>query len=360
MALNKRKWCDFTPLLQIIIYCIVRFIIYFSRSRMNSGYQRTRYRFNCTIEQKLKSLFTLNNWNAIIALLYDYMVIALAIFISLQCHFFYPLAVIVIGSRQRALATLLHESIHNVLAKNKTLNRLLGTFFSGYLICQSYTSYKNSHAVKHHTFLGDKTIDPDYNYHLKLGIYDSFHHQNNKNKKMITLLKLFTYPIYLIKNRMNIFLLRSKEDVVGTLYIGALLLIIFELSLFQFFFYYWLVPFFTSFFIIGWFIELAEHYPMIHHHHEDILMSRNRFSHYIEALFLSIHNENFHLIHHLRPGIPFWNMKKAHKIMMNDSNYAAINNQMGGIFISSNNNKTVFFIFLKNFIYNHHKGIAQS
>jgi fatty acid desaturase len=103
-----------------------------------------------------------------------------------------------------------------------------------------------------------------------------------------------------------------------------------------FFFLYWLVPYLTVFQVLTWFIEISEHYPLVAHAKIDIDATQNRFSHPIEAFFTSIHNENFHLVHHLFPAVPFWNMKKAHQILLKDPVYAQKNASFGGIFISSN------------------------
>ena len=70
--------------------------------------------------------------------------------------------------------------------------------------------------------------------------------------------------------------------------------------------------------------------------------TRNRFSHPIEAALFSMHNENFHLVHHLRPDIPFWNVARAHRVMMRCPAYAQVNARFGGIFVSSNGQPALF------------------
>jgi fatty acid desaturase len=58
---------------------------------------------------------------------------------------------------------------------------------------------------------------------------------------------------------------------------------------------------------------------------KDIHMSRNRVLYSkIGNFFLNIHNEGFHLVHHLYPNMPSWNLKKAHKILMEDNEYQII------------------------------------
>ncbi len=83
----------------------------------------------------------------------------------------------IIGFRQRALATLLHESAHKTLARNRTLNFIAGTFLSGYLIFQGWWAYYRSHVVGHHTHLGEQHSDPDFQYLLDAGAYDAQSHR---------------------------------------------------------------------------------------------------------------------------------------------------------------------------------------
>lgn len=89
----------------------------------------------------------------------------------------------------------------------------------------------------------------------------------------------------------------------------------------EYYFVYWLLPYLTIFQSITWFIELSEHYPMIKDAKTNLHASRNRFSHWLEALFMSMHNENYHLIHHLFPKIPFWRLQEAHNILLKDVEY---------------------------------------
>ena len=125
------------------------------------------YNFSKDIRDKLRPLYRSNNYRGIIGLLYDYIVIALAIYLGQFNVILYPLAVLLIGSRQRALATILHDASHLCLAKSRTLNYILGTYFSGYLIAQEFNIYKQSHVKGHHTHLGDPDKDPDYQYHYR-------------------------------------------------------------------------------------------------------------------------------------------------------------------------------------------------
>lgn len=107
-------------------------------------------KFDKEILKKIKTLYTYNNFYGVFALIYDYSIIIFAILLSEFSYWFLPLSILLIGSRQRALATVLHEASHSALTANKKLGQILGTYFSGYLIFQSWDSYYLSHVKNHH------------------------------------------------------------------------------------------------------------------------------------------------------------------------------------------------------------------
>lgn len=310
-----------------------------------------RYVFPKSIKAELHELHQSNNYRGIVGLLYDYLVIALAIYLGTVSWYFYPVAVLIIGARQRAFATILHDASHSCLAKNKTLNYLLGTFFSGYLIGQEFYKYRDSHVKGHHPFLGDKSKDPDYVYHIEAGLYrlkSEKHFLLRFVLKPLFMLNIVSYAYYVFKYRMLQFQNYTKQYMTMILYLAAIMATMVYFNVLEYFVLFWLVPYFTSFMVIGWFIEMAEHYPLVSKYNNSLYMTRNRFSHWLEAFFLSIHAENYHLTHHLAPAIPYWNVPKAHQIMMQDAHYREVNSQMGGVFLSSNSNKPMILDLIRN------------
>jgi fatty acid desaturase len=300
------------------------------------------HQFGKSIKAEIKSLVKLDNWHCILALLEDYFFIFISIFATYYITWFlYPLAVLVIGSRQRALATLLHEAAHGTLARNKYLNFAIGSFFSGYLIFQTFSSYRNSHVRFHHGHLGDPTLDPDYKFHIHEGLYDDIVSPKSfKIKFFILPLLLFKVPIYLrslITQRLFEKEGKTAENILMVSFIGAIVICSILLNFWKIIIIFWLIPYLTIFQLLGWFIEISEHYPLVKIYDIDIYMTRNRKSHWLEAFFTGMHNEGYHLVHHLNPSIPFWNLHKAHKIYLQDHTYAGLEQLAGGIVVSSNN-----------------------
>ncbi|MBC8953502.1 fatty acid desaturase family protein [Xenorhabdus sp. PB62.4] len=304
----------------------------------------------------LRTLRKLDNYHWAIALSKDYFVIIIAIYLSVGISFwFYPLSLLMIGSTQRAFTNILHYSSHYVLAKNKFLNYIAGTFLSGHLVFHLLSTYKDPHVRYHHAHLGDPEKDPDYKFHIDSGLYDF--KQNDREFFIQNILltlsgyRTFKYIKYVIedriKSRKNKELKKDdnkvikkksenkndKESTFFFIYWIVILSVIIYSGYFLYFILLWIVPLFTVTVAIGWIIGIAEHYPLPASEKEALLLTRNTKGVWWERFLFGRHYDNYHLVHHLYPGIPHWNIKKAHIYLLNDPNYQKWDDLWGGIFI---------------------------
>ncbi|MGI9513004.1 MAG: fatty acid desaturase [Anderseniella sp.] len=300
-----------------------------------------RHRFSREVIDGVRSLYPLDNYHGVLAVLQNLVIVAAAI--TLAEYFgwaMYVLAIIFIGSRQRALATLTHEAAHGTLARNKVLNNLLGTIFSGYAVAMLLGSYKGSHVRDHHGSFGDPEVDCDFRYMIEQGVYGQ-----SKGWAYIwhvivspaLLLKVPAYLGFLVRDRFSIGDQKNDRYEVA-LFVSfwfAILAASVAAGQVDLLFWYWLVPFLSTYQVIGWYIELAEHAPLMKSG-KDIHMSRNRNSHWVENLFTGMHGESFHLAHHLFPRVPFWRMSELNRLLRQDAAYRACDDECGGIFWSSN------------------------
>jgi fatty acid desaturase len=301
------------------------------------------------VRKRLKQLCELDNYHAPLALISDFLLVAAAIYACVGVsYWFYPLSIILIGSTQRAFVNLLHESSHKVLAKSGRLNVTLGTAFSGYLVLHMYNPYRNSHIGFHHRYLGDPDKDPDYNFHVGVGIYD--HRVSDKKffLKNIALavfgLRTPEYVNYVIRDRIlfkpeNVSVsmpvkLSTERVALLVQWAGILALCTWQGWLLELLIF-WFVPLFTTAIAIGWLSELAEHYPLPESENKQILMTRNRHGWAIERFLMGRHHDNYHLVHHLNTGVPFWNMKRAHEVLLEDVAYARWDGLWAGILTRS-------------------------
>lgn len=294
----------------------------------------TRHHFPTQVVQELKKLYKLDNWHAVAAVIEDAAVIAGAIALPYLAQPHVPwwvsyltVSVPVIGCRQRALATLLHESAHKTLARNAVWNYVAGSFFSGYLIFQSWHAYHDSHVVGHHGRFNDPEHDPDLKYLLGQGVYET-------QSRLKFVFRYLVAPFFLLKTPGKLvdliryrFLSENEpmwERLTKLVYIGLLAAAALHYGIAKEAALFWLVPYLTAFPVINWFIELSEHYPLMGDAKSDLYMSRNRWSGPIAKFFLGIHNENYHQTHHLAPFVPFWKMPEAHRVMLADDQYRAV------------------------------------
>jgi fatty acid desaturase len=308
-------------------------------------YRYKRHRFHVSVLKELRSCYTLDNWHGCLEVIEDWLIILVSAVISLwvwrNCTvtigiIFYVVAVVVIGARQHGVADLLHQASHGTLAKDKKLNFLLGTFFSGYLVLQSFTGYTSSHISNHHPYLGNPELDPDYKGLIGNHIYG----EDLTNSSVISYLWSLSSPKttlkylrYLIKYRM----LNSDEELwerlIRGFYLSALAILSISFNLWQEVIAYWVIPLLTTASWTGSLVELLEHYPFMEVAPKtDVYMSRNRFLHPAVNFFLGKHWDGYHLIHHLFPGIPSWKYSQAHTILIKDTVYAS---QQRGVGFSS-------------------------
>lgn len=299
-----------------------------------------RYRLPVDARTALRGLYELDNFHGPIAVLTNIVIVATVIWATLTISWLlYPVALVVIGSRQRAFATMTHEATHRTLARSQGLNRLLGTVFGGYLVWSTFSAYHSSHVRGHHGTFGNPALDADYIYMIERGLYEP---ANRRQRFVAFVLKplilsyVYSYLKYIWKFRIaptdRAAAREARVLVAYWILIGTTLGVIGYLP---YFLAFWVIPFLTTFQVIGWFIELSEHGPLMKNGRM-LEMTRNRNSHWLEAAFTAMHNEHLHLVHHLCPGVPFWNLPKLHRILLTDADYRAWDDRSGGIFLSSN------------------------
>jgi fatty acid desaturase len=302
-------------------------------------------RLSPAVRHKIRDLCKLDNYHGPLAILFEYALVALCVTACVAgSYWLYPLAVVVIGSTHRFLAHFLHEAAHKTLIRNSRLNLVAGTVFSGYLIFQFFGAYRSSHVGSHHRHLGDAENDPDYQFHLECGLYDP---ATSTRRFILTEvlasivgLRIRAYLSYVLRdrlfydtsrNRVSIPISPRTERLVfgvqWALIIGvcAWFGVLGELALF------WFVPLLTTNLAIGWLAELSEHYPLPESESTRILLTRNRHGRLVERFLLSRHNDRYHLVHHLNTGIPFWNLGRAHRVLLTDAAYARWDDLWAGV-----------------------------
>jgi amino acid adenylation domain-containing protein len=321
-------------------------------AKKNTRRAFARYCFSREIYDEIRQLNRSDNWHSLLFLSIDFFWIALAV---AACHlvswWLYPVTVLIIGARQRALSTIFHDCVHGTAAANKKLELVLGTVLTAYPIFQLYSAYKISHVLNHHPKLGDPDRDPDLQYFLRQNIYQRLSRWQCFVRIVILPMlgaRTFSFLRYLFTTRFRIetqggkrSILESKASFVRMrgldrtafcLFWATVVLLgwwtdtLVQIAIF------WIVPYLTTFQLVSWFIELSEHTPLMRDLRVDLYMARNRKSRGLEKFLTGIHNDDYHWDHHLDPRTPCWNLPKAHAVRMKDENFAALDRAMGALF----------------------------
>ncbi|MFA0999231.1 MULTISPECIES: fatty acid desaturase family protein [Pseudomonas syringae group] len=307
------------------------------------------FKFSRDIMRELAQLRP-DNITGALYILKDYLVILTCVFVTLNIsEWFYPIAVLMIGAHQRGLTTISHDAAHRILAKNTWWNHCLGTTFAAYPIFQRHWAYRVSHVHLHHPHLGDPEKDPDLQFFIASGVYEVRDPREYKFSivwKAILGGATLRYLRYLWHNRFLISNRHDKDvnqqgaaiDTYGFVAFWVIVIAGFVMTdNVHLLLLFWLVPYLTTFQILGWFTEIAEHSPMCETENQNIYLTRNRKGNWMERVLFGVNFDEYHLEHHLSPGVPFWLLKRAQEIRMRDPEYAEIAKSWGGLFVSGPN-----------------------
>lgn len=290
-------------------------------------------------DAELAAMTRLNGWRSAWAVVFDVGVIVATIWLT-QAYFhwwLYPLAVVVIGSRQHAMVVLMHEASHEGLFNHKALNDLVGEVVLAWPFLISMRGYRDNH-IAHHRHL-NSTDDPDWIRYKAPGAAEradwTYPRPSGSVVKLLAMDLLglnvaeqFRRGARLAKPRDH----RSAEDkqrardnpvklprswvrarwairigcaiaftVTGT-WLGFLL--------------YWVVPLFTMLKMCVRIRQLAGHFAV--YGGEGL---RTTLANPLERFLVSPHHIGFHAEHHLYPFVPWHDLAKLHRRMVDRGDY---------------------------------------
>jgi fatty acid desaturase len=297
----------------------------------------SRHPFPLESKKSISALHELDNWHGILQIAEDWLIIGAATTTSIAAGQFLPTwvavptylgATILIGARQRGLRVCNHQATHKALAKNPKLNYWLATLPAAWLVLESFSGFDDTHNSRengHHPNLGTNK-DMDHMSVVGTHLYDIGDSAVSLQQYLWTLpLSTPKYLKFLFGNRIFNPREDSQERVLRCCYFSAIAASLVYAGFGLEFLLYWLVPLFTTANWIGSFIQVAEHYPlMMEAESIDIQLSRNRVLSPLWNILVGTHQEGYHLVHHLYPKLPLWNMRKAHQILLADPDYASL------------------------------------
>jgi fatty acid desaturase len=269
-----------------------------------------------TLRNSLHKLQEIDNFSGIVKIAGDYSVIVLAICLSYLNPCFYPISLLLIGSRLRALENLTHEASHQQLFQNHAANDWIASIFCAFPTQVSLWQYRKAHK-EHHLHLGEPERDPDlvkYGYlplprkQLTKHLFSIFSGLYDLKSNLVSFFQCFIQP-------------GSKIELLARLGWWSVCLTLVTIThCWWGFFLFYVVPFLITYRIVRQLVDMSEHIldPSVPH------PTRNVLCHPAMLFLIYPHGDFLHLTHHLYPAIPGSALPKAHSLLLTDPDYAKI------------------------------------
>jgi fatty acid desaturase len=222
----------------------------------------------------------------------------------------YAVTCTLIGSRMRALANLLHESVHGKLFKHRQLNAAAGRALCAWPIVVGPGQYRRQHRL-HHKHLWNSDLDPDRQLYQITGTETKSFRPGGYPAFLFKHVVLVVLPYWPLRR-----LLSSSAGVVQILWLCAVYLVVLALDRFVHIpvhtalAMYWIVPWLTTYQMITYWAELAEHAGLKEFGHH--WGSRNWTASALMRWLIGPHSDDtYHLLHHWFPSIPHYRLRAA-------------------------------------------------
>jgi fatty acid desaturase len=233
----------------------------------------------------------------------------------------YVCAVVWVGTRMHALAILFHDAAHYRILKDKKLNDIVGDLLLGWPLLVNVAGYRKNHFAHHRSV--NTPDDPDWV--IKLGETD--YEFPRRRREILLVWSRYFLGINAVKFFKTIFKrvgghvkVPRAMKIARPLYYLAILAAFVYSGRWPVLLMYWVVPYLTSFLFCLYVRSVAEHFGGMEYDHV-LTQSRTVYPAWWERLLIAQNNINYHLDHHLYPSVPFYNLPKLHKVLLDDPVY---------------------------------------
>lgn len=282
-------------------------------------------------KEEIRDLSRIDSVKFTAAAFLEYGLIAAAVWISVTWWnpVIYVLAVIVIGSRINGLGGLMHDAAHYRGYTNRALNDFVGELLA-LPTSASMAGYRNSHFA-HHRELNSEN-DPDWQRNVGLKEFEFPVPRTSVVMYFVQYLSGLKIASALGGFHKN----KETRDIPAAVararlvFLVGLLAASIAFGFWKLLLLYWIVPLMTVFLAIRYLRNVAEHYAV---EHENVLNeSRTVMAPIWELWLIAPWGLNYHLEHHLFPGVPCFRLGELHRLLMMREPYPQIAHITHGYF----------------------------
>ncbi len=270
-------------------------------------------------KEQLKIIRKKRDWINVVSISMNWLQIlaAMALFFYFPNVLTFLLSVIVIGSRQFALAVLAHDGAHNLLFSNEKINDFVSQWFCAFPLFSDNRPYRPYH-LAHHRFTESEN-DPDLSLSAPFPITKaSFRRkvirdltgQTGFRRYSIALKSIFSSEADNFKGKIKKISDKISGFLITNLVIFSLITI---LSHWSIYFLLWWIPAFTYYSLIVRIRNIAEH--SVTPGETNLNNTRTTKASFLTRYLLVPHHVNFHLEHHLFTNCPWYNLPKVHEML---------------------------------------------
>ncbi len=261
--------------------------------------------------ETLRSLATLNPWIACAHIALEWAAIAGAI--ALCQYLLNPLVFVVtvlfIGARQHALAIIMHDAAHHRLFANRRLNDGVANALLAWPVFLDVADYRRTH-LAHHAHLN---TEGDPNWANKSVAGRSFPKSPAYLAMMFGRMAIGFTLLLSVRAVFGAIWRRERLNPYRLALYAAVLAVVAWYGAWIPLFLYWVLPAHTWFPLVAAWRERAEHSATANRH--PLNQTRTVMAGWLDRMFVASKNVNYHIEHHIYPGIPFYRLPQLHAAM---------------------------------------------
>jgi fatty acid desaturase len=215
---------------------------------------------------------------------------------------------VVAGASLHGISLFTHEGVHGTLSRRPAINRAVSVLCA-LPVLQNFAAYRVLH-LRHHNHLGQPD-DPDH--------YPNYTSWTWLQFTMYWGRLLAGYPAYITAIPVLGFRHGSRADrawialEVGLLFAGAAAVLASPLPWWVLV-HAWLIPMIIINTLVN--IRGMSQHTLLEHHDDPILGTRSILTNPVTRFFMC--NENYHLEHHLYPGVPWYHLRRLHQALRDE------------------------------------------